>query len=187
MKSTPEKPLPLNLTQQVPLSTAPSALQDEPYSVQPDELVLSSDVLVDLMRQVLSRGMPFRFHARGGSMVPFILDGDAVCVAPFGKRGPGFGEVVVFLHPQTGHLVVHRVVGKHGQACLIQGDNIAGDPDGLIPIKNLLGRVTRVERNGRQIWLGLGPERYLIALSSRSGLLIPVLRSFRSLFGMLFR
>jgi hypothetical protein len=56
----------------------------------------------------------------------------------------------------------------------------------LIPIENLLGRVTRVERNGHQIRLGLGPECYLIALSSRSGLLIPVLRSFRSLFGMLF-
>ena len=46
--------------------------------------------------------------------------------------------------------------------------------DCRIPRENLLGRVTRVERNGKAVWLGLGPERTLIAWLSRRGWLIPV-------------
>jgi hypothetical protein len=47
--------------------------------------------------------------------------------------------------------------------------------------------VTQVERNGRQIWLGLGPERYLIALFPHSGLLLPVLRRAGYMLRSLFR
>ena len=90
-----------------------------------------------------------------------------------GKR-PGVGEIVAFLRPGSGNLVVHRVVARHGSNLLIQGDSAHGHPDGLIPPGNLLGRVTRIERNGDPVWLGLGPERYLIAWLSRVGVLVPM-------------
>lgn len=157
------------------------------YSGHPEELALSSAALVGLMRQVFSKGMQFRFQARGASMAPFIQDGDVICIAPLGKNGPGLGEVTAFLHPQNGRLVVHRVVGKHGVTCLIQGDNLPGSPDGLVSIENLLGRVTHVERYGHPVWLGLGPERFAIALFSRFGLLLPVLHTAIPIVHFLFK
>lgn len=142
MKSTPSLPIPYNTTRIAHPITPQACLQDGMYSGHPEELALSSATLVGLMRQVFSKGMQFRFQARGASMAPFIQDGDVICIAPLGKNGPGLGEVTAFLHPQNGRLVVHRVVGKHGVTCLIQGDNLPGSPDGLVSIENLLGRVT---------------------------------------------
>jgi len=126
------------------------------------------------MQEVLSKGVPFRFCARGWSMTPFIQDGDVICVSPLLHTEPGLGEVVAFTRPETEKLVVHRIIGRHRTDYRIQGDNSAGQVDGLIPKKNILGRVTRVERKGRKVWLGLGPERFLVAFLSRTKLLSPV-------------
>ena len=138
------------------------------------ELPLSGPALLELMCAVLARGVPFRFCARGWSMAPFIQDGDVITVAPLLGAQPGVGEVVAFIHPEAGNLVVHRVVARRGTTSFIQGDSVAEYADGFIPAENLLGRVTRVERNGRNTWLGLGPERTLIAWLSRTRRLIPL-------------
>lgn len=149
---------------------------DEPrlFVVKAQELPLSGQALLELMRAVLSRGVPFRFSALGESMAPFIWGGDVITVSPFLNALPGVGEVVAFVRPGEGKLVVHRVVGRYKTAVLIQGDSVRDHSDGLIPPENLLGRVTRIERNGRPIWLGLGPERYVIAWLSRARILIPL-------------
>jgi hypothetical protein len=138
------------------------------------ELPLSGHALLELMRAVLARGVPFRFCARGWSMAPFIRDGDVITLSPFQRALPGVGDVVAFVRPGTGNLVVHRVVARRGSASLIQGDGVPECRDGIIPPENLLGRVTRVERNGQDVWLGLGPERTVIAWLSRVRLLIPL-------------
>ena len=149
---------------------------DEPrlFVARAQELPLSGQALVELMRAVLARGVPFRFCARGWSMAPFIRDGDVITVSPFRHAQPGAGEVVAFVRPGAGKLVVHRVVARRGTASFIQGDSAPDHMDGIIPPENLLGRVTRIERNGHDVWLGLGPERYLIAWLSRTRLLIPL-------------
>jgi hypothetical protein len=107
-------------------------------------------------------------------MAPFIQDRDVVTVAPFRHVLPGVGEVVAFVRPEAGNLVVHRVVARRGAASFIQGDSVPEYADGIIPPENLLGRVTRVQRNGRDVWLGLGPERTVIAWLSRKKLLSPL-------------
>jgi hypothetical protein len=119
-------------------------------------------------------------------MDPFIRDGDVISVAPPSARLPRKGDVVAFRHPETLLLCVHRVLSVGGDLLLIQGDNMPQQPDGLIPRAAVLGRVTRVERGGRRVRLGLGPERRLIALLSRGALLAairryagPVCRYFR--------
>ncbi len=132
------------------------------------EMPLSGQALLELMRAVLARGLPFRFCARGWSMAPFIRDGDVITVSPL-QQAPGFGEVVAFVRPGTESLVVHRVVARHGAASLVQGDAESEDADWPVLQESLLGRVTRVERNGRKVWLGLGPERAVIAWLSRLG------------------
>jgi hypothetical protein len=129
---------------------------------------LSGAALSELSRAVLERGMSFRFRAMGGSMYPLIENGDVLTVAPLGRRAPTPGDVVEFLDPGHGGLRVHRVLGRRNGACLVQGDGMA-EPDGWIPLENILGRVTEITRQGRRIHFGLGPERFAIALANRWG------------------
>lgn len=139
-----------------------------------DELSFSGPAFAELARAVLDRGVSFRFKAKGISMHPFIRHGDVITIFPISGSLPRYGDVVACVRPRAYTLVVHRVVGKHEGAFLIKGDNIAY-PDGLIPMSNILGRVTKVERDGKEICLGLGPERFLIAFLTRRGLLPPLL------------
>ena len=138
------------------------------------DLSLSGQALLELMRAVLARGVPFRFRARGWSMTPFIRDGDVITVSPLLHTSASLGEVVAFVHPATGGLLVHRVVDRRGTSFVIQGDSAPEEADWAIRGESLIGRVTRVERNGRNVWLGLGPERYVIAWLSHAGWLIPM-------------
>ncbi len=64
-------------------------------------------------------------------MTPFIRDGDVVTVAPSAKIRPSVGRVVAFIQPDTGRLVIHRVIDRQGSAFLIQGDNASGQRMGL--------------------------------------------------------
>ena len=139
-----------------------------------EELNLSNSGLLSLMTAVFTKGLPFRFRARGWSMAPFIKDGDIITVNPLKDRKPGLGDVMAFVHPETNQVVVHRIIAKRSTGFIIQGDSVGDHPDGLIPKENILGRVVDVHREGRNIWLGLGLERYIIALLSRIGLLRPI-------------
>ena len=129
-------------------------------------------------------------------MSPFIKDGDVITIAPVrpsqrdphaptpsshppgevpGLRTCGIGQVVAFVTPVNQRLVVHRIIGRHESRFLIQGDNLHGLVADMIHRDDILGRVVRIERGRRRVWLGLGPERYAIAVLSRAGLLLPIL------------
>jgi hypothetical protein len=149
--------------------------QSQEFVQRSEEATIPNAALVDLLRAVLERGEPFWFEAPGFSMSPFIRDGDTITVAPLAGAPPGRGDVVAFLRPGSGKLVVHRVVGRRGGLFLVRGDN-GGDEIDLAPAADILGRVTGVQRGGLPVRLGLGPERRLIAALSRRGLLQPVLR-----------
>ena len=137
-------------------------------------LSLSGPTLVELLRAVLGKGAPFRFRARGSSMSPSIRDGDVVTVSSLSGISPCPGDVVAFAHPGSGKLVVHRVVGKNKNSYLIKGDSVS-EVDGFIPEASILGYVGKVERDGKRVFFGLGPEKLLIAFLTRGGLLSPLL------------
>ena len=138
---------------------------------------LSMPVLVGLLQTVVrDEGKPFWFEATGSSMWPFMREGDALTVAPVAASGSRLGDAVAFLSPATGKLVVHRVVGWRDDDFLIRGDNTSESVD-VVPATSILGQVTRLERGGRRVHFGLGPERKLIAFLSRWGLLQPLLSS----------
>lgn len=143
----------------------------EPGRTERGELSLSSPALIELMRGVLGKGAPFRFQARGFSMSPFIKDGDVITVETLPRGAPRVGHIVAFRHPRSGRLVVHRVVGRKGDAYLIKGD-ASPEGDGLVPADNILALVTKVEREGQSVRLGIGPARLLIAFLTRSGLFL---------------
>jgi|WetSurMetagenome_2_1015567.scaffolds.fasta_scaffold63135_3 hypothetical protein len=125
-------------------------------------------------------------------MSPFIKDGDVITVAPLRPpRGNpnaltgsprrageanacGIGQVVAFVSPGSNRLVVHRIIGRHESRSIIQGDSLSGFVADAVHPDDILGRVVRVERSKKRVRLGLGPERYAIAILSRAGLLLPV-------------
>ena len=143
------------------------------------------DDFVGLLRATLNKGTLFRFRAKGFSMSPFIRDDDVITVAPLRDMSPRVGDIVAFASPCTHRLMVHRVVAERKNSYLIRGDH-APTSDGLIPSIHILGRVTRVEREGKGTLLGLGPERFLIAFAARMGLfsnlLLPIWRRIRRIF-----
>jgi hypothetical protein len=134
-----------------------------------------SQVLPELIKDVLDRGAECRFKVKGYSMSPFIKEGDVVTISPLFDTLPGFGDVMAFVNPKTERLTIHRVVGKIEDACLVKGEN-AFEPDGLIDRNHMIGIITKVERKGRKVLFGLGPERFLIALLTRKNFFLPILR-----------
>jgi len=132
------------------------------------EFPLPGDSLSELMRQVLAKGKPFRFKARGLSMSPFIKDGDVLTVTPL-ATAPRTGDVAAFLHPATGRLVVHRLVRKRAGRYQFKGDN-ADEVEHGLPIERIVGLVTSVERDGLELGLRRRAGRTVAGLS-RTGLL----------------
>jgi signal peptidase I len=115
------------------------------------EILLSGNAVIALLSAVHEKGADFRFRASGGSMYPVIRNGDVITLSPLRGIHPGHGIVLAFLHPEKGKLVVHRVIGVSPDAFWMKGDNTP-DPDGLIPTSNILGVVTRVERDGSPLF-----------------------------------
>jgi ribosomal protein S18 acetylase RimI-like enzyme len=118
-------------------------------------------------------------------MSPFIRDGDAITVSPVPPGHPAPGDVVAFHHPETGRLVVHRVVAVSNGSFILRGDN-AEKTDGVVPEDGIIGLVTCVERGGRRLGTGTCSWRRIIAFLSRHSLLRQITRAehmFRSSCG----
>ena len=129
------------------------------------EIRLPGLALIDLIQSILQGGSSVRIQANGCSMSPFIRNGDMVMLSSLAADSPGLGDVVAFRSAGTDRLTLHRVTGKVKDSYLIRGDNCA-EADGLVSKGDILGRVCRVERNGSDVFLGLGLERQLIAFLS---------------------
>lgn len=151
-----------------------------------NELSLTAPDLTNLLLDVLEKGLPFRFRAKGSSMSPFIKNGDVITVVPLSECPPRLGDVVPIIHTRTGDLVVHRIIGKSRNSFLIKGDN-ATKMDGLFPKTDILGAVKIVERNGKRVFIGLGPERVMIAFMTRTGILFPIFYPLWKLMRPIFR
>lgn len=141
------------------------------YVTRGSELSLSNPGQLKLLLAMRERSAPLRTAVRGYSMAPFIRDLDVLTIVPTGGQPLRQGDVVAFRHPENGRLVIHRIVGSSATGWVIKGDNCR-KPDGRVPEDLILGRVARVERGGRDVRLGLGRDRTIIALLSRGAGLI---------------
>jgi len=146
----------------------------------------ASEVLPGLVKEILSKGAECRFQAKGHSMSPFIKDGDIVTISPLTHSSPGLGDVVAFNRPENEKLIIHRVVEKRNNKYYVRGDNVP-EADGLVQAKDILGYVNKVERDGKNVRVGLGPERFLIAFLNRKGLLFPLLSPIRKIIRSFIR
>lgn len=136
-----------------------------------NQLPISGINLGKLLQDVLANDTKIRFRATGNSMKPFILDGDLLTIVPISQCKPTIGMAVAFLHPDNQCLLVHRIISIKVSAFLIKGDNIMDKNDGWIPISQILGCVTAVQRRKHAVHIGLGVERYLLAFLSKNNLL----------------
>lgn len=141
----------------------PSELNMEFLVIDQEEISLSSQALAVLMQATMAKGASLRLQVKGFSMLPFIRDSDVVTISPLPGSSIGLGWVVAFINPK---LVIHRIIGKRNGLYFIKGDN-ALDAGGLILKEKILGCVTKIERNGKNIFLALNGERLIIALLSR--------------------
>lgn len=140
------------------------------YVTPGGELPLSNLGQLELLRTMMERGLPLRMRARGASMKPMIRDDDIVTITPMGGREPRVGEVLACVRPGAERLVLHRVVAREAGGWLLRGDNCTM-ADGVVPPQDVLGAVTRVERNGHDIDFGVGRKGVGIARLSRAGIL----------------
>jgi len=142
---------------------------------------LAAEAFSGLVSDILSRGKKVRFKAAGGSMSPFVKDGDIVSISPLKSGKPRLGDVVGFINPASSGLALHRLVGETSRGYLIRGDNSL-EPDGEIDGRRILGRMTSIERDGRKMKMERYPQRLLIALLSRAGFLRGVVSGLRKVF-----
>lgn len=139
-------------------------------------LSCTSAAFGELSRELLRMGKSIRFQARGVSMRPLVRDGDILLVEPLGQGPIRLGEVLLLCSAGSERLVAHRVVQrqiKHGRIIyLVQGDQVT-QPDGWMEQKQILGRVSLVERDGVELDLEKPVMKALgkyAALRSRLGL-----------------
>jgi hypothetical protein len=113
-----------------------------------DGISLSAQVIIDLLEAVHEQGASFRFQAAGFSMTPAIRHNDVITISPLGDLVPRRGDVVAFRHPERPQMLVHRVLHARERKYFIKGDSCPA-ADGWVPLENILGLITRVERRGK--------------------------------------
>ncbi len=139
--------------------------------------------LFDLVNTVLQSGKKVRFKARGHSMSPFVRDGDMITLkvysSAFDVVNPGDIVAVSTRHQK---MIVHRVLRVYRHRVLLKGDNYK-EVDGFFTKKNIMGFVTKIERNGRPLTYNRMINRFIAWLSG-TGLLadyiLPILRYMKS-------
>ena len=150
------------------------------------EMRFSRETLRKLAGAVLDKNIPFRLQAKGHSMSPLIKEGDIIVLSPLRDKEPGCGDVLAFTNSTNNSLTVHRMVKKKGDHYFFRGDNSLGSVE-MVKLDRILGRLTQVERNGKKIHLGLGPERVLIGFLNRKKGFTFLLRAARQTHRMLHR
>jgi signal peptidase I len=111
---------------------------------------MRSAIFADVAAELLVRGHSARFRAPGCSMSPAILDGEAITVEPV--RPPEVRMDDIVLYRAERRVIAHRVVGIDSESeaapiFILRGD-AAGSPEERVESRQILGRVSAVERKG---------------------------------------
>lgn len=109
---------------------------------------------LELSNEILSKGICLRFQARGGSMSPFIRDGDILKVKPVEISEIKLGDVIFYRTENriVAHRVIKKVSGKDKAFLVTKGDS-SPNSDEPLHAENLLGKVVTLERNGLSLRL----------------------------------
>ena len=145
-------------------------------------LNLKREDFTSIAQEVLGRGRILRFKAKGGSMSPFIRNGDVVEVVP-AKGKINLGDIILY-RSSYGNPVVHRVIQRNKESIITKGDSVPSS-DHSVLFKHVLGRVVSVEKNGWCIRLDRPMVRLfnilLALISPFSSLIYPSLKFIKPL------
>jgi len=152
------------------------------------EVSISREELANLLQAVHQKGAEFRFRATGKSMNPTILNNDILTLSPLRGISPFPGEVVAFRHPRTENLIIHRIIKADKNGFTIKGDCLRIS-DSNIPLENIIGVVTRVERKGKSIFW---PNRFHHPFPARiyfrfKLIYLKIRRRIKDLFHLIFK
>ena len=129
---------------------------------------LVSEVLFD----ALARGESVRLRVRGVSMLPWLREGDRVCIRPLAGRRLRRGDVALFRRAPS-RLILHRVVGVRTEAgadiCDCLGDSESGSPE-RVPVSEVVGVVETTSLRRAAYRMLHRPRRLLNRWLSKWGL-----------------
>jgi signal peptidase len=97
----------------------------------------------------ISQIEPNKITYIGPSMNPTLKSGDRLCVLSCDGQKLHLGDVVVFISPEDGSRVVHRVVSLDPSGIKTQGDNNKQVDPWLLSHDEILGRVVSAKRGNR--------------------------------------
>jgi signal peptidase I len=100
----------------------------------------------ELAAEVLRQGGSLRIKARGGSMLPFLREGDVALVVPAAGMEIGVGDVICY-ETAPGRLFVHRVIERKRDRFVAKGDALRVTD--VLERRQLVGKVVAIERRGR--------------------------------------
>ena len=131
---------------------------------------LDSAAFAELASDILAGDHILRFEATGGSMRPFIWDGDTLEVRAVNPDELRRGDIVL-CRLASGRLVAHRVTQVSQSALVTHGDALFA-PDGGIAPAAVMGRVCAVTHKAQRystntalihtlalLWIALVPLR----------------------------
>lgn len=125
-------------------------------------MIVPARELIPLIRSALERKQHIRLTVTGRSMFPFICGGDVVELEPMHPR-PLSGDIVLAecaSVPAGERYVLHRVVRIEKESLYLRGD-AQQEVEGPFRRQDVLGKVTRIYRRGRQYRLDHGLWRHL--------------------------
>lgn len=150
-----------------------------------NHLMLSGRDVADLLKSTCAKGIPFKFTATGLSMAPFICNGDSLIIDPIlDRKTITEGDIVAFIPPDEGRLIVHRMIKKKEGHYLIKGDN-AYQNDGYFKQEYIYGYVKKIipsincgnfHKVIRKFFLFLNNFKMILAFLSRYKILTPICR-----------
>jgi len=109
----------------------------------------SHAVKCQLAADVLRSSGNLRLQVTGWSMLPSVWPGDTLFIEPVSAHAVSQGDIVLFQRDRR--LFAHRVVAQSGQCELITRGDAMPTTDAPVSEAELLGRVSRIERDGRSL------------------------------------
>ena len=104
----------------------------------------------------------------GPSMNPILRTGDRLNISPYDGQKIRRGDVIVFISPEDGSKVVHRVTSVNSDGIRTRGDNCNHADDWVLRRENILGRVVAAQRRNRRLRVFGGLWGHLLSVAIRA-------------------
>jgi len=104
----------------------------------------------------------------GCSMSPVLKPGDRLRIIPDDGQEIRRGDMIVFISPEDGSKVVHRVISLDSNGIKTQGDNCNAEDDWVLSREHILGRVVSVQRGKRRLRVFGGVLGHSLAVAIRA-------------------